>query len=116
MSFRIETQPSTELCTVDEVKSVLRLDTTADDVQLASLIKAAREVAERTTRRSLVYKGYVFYRDRFPTMGYYLDHTIERAFFGNQLSDEPERSAIRIPNPPLISVESVLYLDTDLNQ
>lgn len=91
MNLRISTQPAIEPVTVDEIKSHLRLDTTADDALLASLGTAAREFAEKVTKRSLAYKGYVASYDRFPSPG------------------EP----IRIPAPPLGEVTEITYLDSE---
>jgi uncharacterized phiE125 gp8 family phage protein len=93
MSLIVEVQPSAEPVTVQEVKDELRLSGTIDDAMISRKITAAREFAEKITRRSLVYKGYVNYLDRFPSPG----------------------QPIRVPAPPLISVTSVLYLDTALN-
>jgi len=93
MSLQIETQPTAEPVTIDEVAAVLRLAPTAADVtMLTGYIKAARETAERITRRSLVQKGYVYYMDRFPWPG----------------------EVIKLPVPPLVSVASVKYLDNTL--
>lgn len=113
MSLQIETQSSIELVSPGDVKDLLRLDTTADDISLARLAKAARQYAERVTHRSLIYKGYVYYMDRFPISGYYMDHTEVAPHFNRRLPDE---SSIRIPAPPLIAVDSILYLDPSLVQ
>jgi uncharacterized phiE125 gp8 family phage protein len=94
MSLQITTQPTAEPVTVDEVKARLRLNSTADDATIAGHIMAAREFAEKVTRRSLAYKSYAYVMDRFP------------------YPHEP----IRVPVPPLIAVSAIKYLDATLTQ
>jgi uncharacterized phiE125 gp8 family phage protein len=94
MSLQIITPPTAEPVTVAEVKARLRLTTTADDSVILSNITAAREFAEKATRRSLAYKSYAYFLDRFPC------------------PSEP----IRIPVPPLIAVTAIKYLDGTLTQ
>lgn len=89
MSLQIIEAPATEPVTVAEVKARLRLTTAADDTLLGQAIRAAREFAEKVTRRSLVAKSYAYIMDRFPYPG------------------EP----IRVPAPPLVSVTTIKYLD-----
>ena len=92
MSLQITTPPSAEPVTVDEVKARLRLTTTADDATIALQITAAREFAEKVTRRSLCVKSYAYILDRFP------------------YPHEP----IRVPVPPLIQITGITYLDETL--
>lgn len=94
MSTTIEHQPVTEAVSLDDVKAHIRLTSTIDDAMVTRLAKAARIRAEFISRRSLVYKGYVFTMDKFPSPG----------------------QDIRLPNPPLITLSSILYLDSDLEQ
>jgi uncharacterized phiE125 gp8 family phage protein len=96
MSLQILTPPSAEPVTVDEVKAVLRMSVTntADDAMIAGNIVAAREQAEKVTRRSLASKSYLLSLDKFPSPG-------ERFI---------------LPVPPLVSVESIKYLDSSLTQ
>src|ERR1041385_140985 len=94
MSLLITAPPSVEPVTVAEVKARLGLTTTADDAKITSNITAAREYAEKVTRRSLAYKSYAYYPDGFPCPG------------------EP----IRVPVPPLIAVTAIKYLDSTLAQ
>src|SRR5690242_15085154 len=89
MSLQIVTGPTAEPVTVDEVKARLRITSTNDDATIAAHITAAREFAEKETRRSLAYKSYALYLDRFP------------------YPYEP----IRVPVPPLVAVSAVKYLD-----
>jgi uncharacterized phiE125 gp8 family phage protein len=92
MSLQIKTPPTVEPVTLDEVKARLRLTTTADDDSITGHITAAREFAEKVSRRSLTVKAYAFFMDRFP-------HPYE---------------PISLPAPPLVSVTAVKYLDESL--
>jgi uncharacterized phiE125 gp8 family phage protein len=94
MSLQITTPPTAEPVTLAEVKARLRLTTTDDDTTITSNITAAREFAEKVTRRSLVVKNYAYAMDRFP------------------FPHEP----IRVPAPPLVQVIAVKYLDYTLTQ
>lgn len=95
MSLQItSTTPPTEPVAVDDVKARLRLTTTADDATIALQITAAREFAEKVTRRSLCFKSYAYIIDRFP------------------FPHEP----IRVPVPPLIAVTGITFLDSTLTE
>lgn len=94
MSLLITTPPVSEPVTLAEVKSRLRLASTADDAMLTSHITAAREFAEKISNRSLAAKSYAYILDRFPAPG----------------------QPIRVPMPPLVSVTAVKWLDSDLTQ
>lgn len=94
MSLIVTSQPIAEPVSVDEVKARLRLTTTDDDGTITRNIVAAREFAEKITRRSLVPKGYTASLDRFPW----------------------PHDPIRLPAPPLIQVQSILYMDETMTQ
>jgi uncharacterized phiE125 gp8 family phage protein len=94
MSLQIKTPPTVEPVTLVEVKQRLRLTTTDDDAAITGHIVAAREFAEKVSRRSLAVKSYAYGMDRFP-------HPYE---------------PIVLPAPPLVSVTAVKYLDEALTQ
>ena len=85
-------QPSAEPVSLDEVKDRLRLTSTDDDAAITTYISAAREHAERVSRRSLAPKTYAQILDRFP------------------FHNEP----IRLTNPPVTGVTAIKYLDSTL--
>jgi uncharacterized phiE125 gp8 family phage protein len=91
MRLTIITPPVSEPLGLAEVKGYLRVETDADDVLIQGLICGAREAFERATGRQLVTTVWRGFLDRFP----WSDH-------------EP----IEIAKPPLVSVQSVKYLDT----
>lgn len=61
--------PAAEPVTLAEARSWLRVDTTDEDEAITSLIAAAREIVERTTRRALVTQSWRIVMDAWPTEG-----------------------------------------------
>ena len=89
MTLRVVTEPTVEPLTLTEAKLHARIDTTADDTLIESmLIPAARRYAENLTRRAFVQQTLEL------TLPYF-EHCIE------------------LPRPPLISVTHVKYIDAD---
>ena len=68
-SLSRQTPPAVEPVTLSEAKAHCRIDSTADDAYVASLITAAREWCEQYLDRTLVYTQWVMRFDRFPTSG-----------------------------------------------
>src|SRR4051812_22515656 len=94
MSLQVTVQPSAEPFSVQDIRDMLRLTLTDDDVLIAGHIKSARRLAETITHRSMTPKTYLYSMDRFPAPG----------------------TPIRMPAPPLIAVASIKYLDSALTQ
>jgi uncharacterized phiE125 gp8 family phage protein len=86
----VVTEPSEEPITVAEAKSHMRVDVTTEDTLIAAYISAARQVVEQRTWRTLV----------TTTLDYYLQGW-------------PSGDTIVLPRPPLASVTSVTYTDSD---
>ncbi|MFZ5762838.1 MAG: head-tail connector protein [Thermodesulfobacteriota bacterium] len=84
------TAPAAEPVSLAEAKLHLRVEHAADDALITALIQAARERAEAITRRALISQTWEVYLDEWPSEGF-----------------------IRLPMPPLQSVASVKYTDTD---
>ena len=82
------TGPTIEPVSPDEIKSHLNISTDADDELLRSYIKTARKHAENLTNRALITQTWDLFLDYFP-------------------------SVIYVPFPPLQSVSSISYLDTN---
>ena len=91
MGLVLVTAPATEPVTLVEAKDHLRLEISDDDTLVTSLIVSAREFAEQETHRQLVTATWKLTLNSFP-------------------------SEIRLPLPPLQSVSSLKYLDTDGTQ
>ena len=82
--------PAAEPVSVIEAKEHLRVDIGDDDTLIEALITAAREYVEQGSRRALVTQTWRLNLDQFPA--------------------GPE---IELPRPPLQSVTSVTYRDSD---
>lgn len=93
MSYRLKQTeaPATEPVSVAELKAHLRVDWADEDAQLAEWIKAAREVAESYTSRQFHAATWQLILPTFPDGGL----------------------MIGIPRLPLITVESLSYLDSN---
>lgn len=90
MKYKITTAITTEPLTATEVKLHLRVDDTTEDNLITMLIKAAREYCEKYTGRALATQTMVAYLDSFGNENY-----------------------IELPTPPLQSVTSVIYKNSD---
>lgn len=86
---KLITAPVTEPVTLQELKDFMRIDSTADDTLLTSLIKSARIACEQYQNRA------------------YITQTWELA-----LDDWPMVDEIVLPYPPLQSVSYITYTDT----
>jgi uncharacterized phiE125 gp8 family phage protein len=91
MALTLKTPPSEEPITVAEAKASpsLRVVAAIDDVDIGTLITTARKLAETYSLHALVTQTWELVLDGFPTGG------------------------IVVPMPPLQSVESIKYIDTD---
>lgn len=88
-NYRVVTGPAVEPVTVDEVKLCTRVAHSVEDTLITQWIKAARKMAEEYQHRTYIQQTYILTFD-----------------------DYPDR-CIDIPQPPLVSVDSVKYYGTD---
>lgn len=89
MALKLYTPPAAEPVALANVKSHLRVDHGLDDTLIEGLITVARQEAEKITRRALITQTWELVLDRFPC------------------------HEITAPLPPLQSVTSIKYYDTD---
>jgi len=54
MAWKVTTAPATEIWTVSEVKDYLKVDTSADDTLISTLIQSARQAAESYLNQALI--------------------------------------------------------------
>lgn len=87
---RIVTQPTSEPVTLTEVKDHLRIDHNDQDVLLIGLLKTARQYLEEVCGRA------------------FMTQTRSAAF-----KDWPVGDVFHLPFPPVQSVSSIVYTDTD---
>lgn len=90
MNLRTITPPVIEPVSLETAKLHLRVDHNADDTLITSYIKSARELGEGLARRA------------------FMTQTLELVLDGF-----PAARALKLPRPPLQSVTSVKYFDTD---
>lgn len=90
-SWQITTQPSVEPITLIEAKLHLKVENSADDALITSLIVAARQWCEAYTNRALITQTITLKRDDIPCQ-------------------------FIVPKPKLQSVTSIKYVDLDGDQ
>ena len=88
----IVTEPTAEPLTLTEVKDSLRDTPVEDDALVSVLITAARRAAEAHTHRVFVTQTWDYFADKFPASAI---------------------TFLELPRPPLVSVTSIKYTDTD---
>lgn len=99
MTITVVTQPASEPVSLTEAKAHLRVDASDEDGLITGLISTVRSMAEVALRRSLVTQ----------TLDACFDH------FPGCHADQPARSgaAFELLLPPLVSVTSLTYVDTN---
>lgn len=90
MAVKVLTPPAIEPVTLEQAKTHCRIDTDDEDPLIEGLIQAAREHCETFQNRAYCEQTLELWLDKFPAVG-----------------------QIRLPRPPLLSVESVKYYDVD---
>lgn len=124
MQIVLVTPPTDEPLTVNEAKRRLRVDIADDDDLIGDMISAAREDAEKITRRQIMPATYKAVLDRFPAPSL---ETSSANWYGPAWGTGPGpltmsrpegRSGLEIllPRPPLVQVQSIKYIDQDGNQ
>jgi uncharacterized phiE125 gp8 family phage protein len=106
--LQLITPPTTEPVTQTDVFNQIRqdADTFQDSTTLVDmLIIAVRERAESVTNRALLTQTWELTLDRFPNFSW--NYGQEGGSHGNR---------IRIPKPPLVSINSIIYIDIDGNE
>ena len=113
-SLREEIAPTTEPVTLIEAKLHLRVDTASDDTLITALIVAARLQIEKETKRTLVTTSWKLTQDVFP------GHIGGHNFHDNRHIDHSRHGVsslgIDLDVPPIQSVTTVKYFDTDGSQ
>lgn len=96
MGLRLVTPPAEEPVTLEEAKLQCRVTHDAEDVLIEQYIRAAREACEAFQLRAWLTQTWELSLDRFPCA-----------------SERNPRAGIRLPRPPLQSVESIIYTASD---
>jgi hypothetical protein len=121
MGLVITAQPQDEPVSITEAKLHLRISDSTDDTLIDALITATRQHAEMVTRRALITQSWKLVLDQFPnpTM-----NVASANWYGPQWGTSPGPLTmlplqgstgyeIYLPNPPLQSVDSIKYMDTN---
>ncbi len=90
IALDIVTQPTVEPLTTAEAKSHLRIDSSTEDTLIAAYVTAARAYYEEATWRALVTQTWAL-----------------------RLEQWPDGECLLLPRPPLQSVTSIAYTDSD---
>jgi phage conserved hypothetical protein, phiE125 gp8 family len=72
MAWKVTTAPAIEVWTLNEVKNYLKVDTSADDTLITTLLQSAREVAERYLNQALITQTITEKLDRLSNPTIYL--------------------------------------------
>jgi len=92
--------PNTELAvTLDNMKSFLKIDTTADDALITSLIKTTTSLAESYMGIEILKKTFTMYMDFFPFDKRY----------GNRVEENFNQYTIQVKRSPLDSITHIKY-------
>lgn len=72
MAWKVTTAPAKEVWTLNEVKNYLKVDTSADDTLITTLLQSAREIAERYLNQALITQTITEKLDRLSSPVIYL--------------------------------------------
>lgn len=111
MALKLITPPATEPIALQDMMNFSRIDTDADVITMQAMITAAREEAEKITRRQLITATWELRLDHFP--GGCFIGAGPGNYYGNKklIPGRGQSDAIYLPMPPLQSVTTVKYLD-----
>jgi uncharacterized phiE125 gp8 family phage protein len=104
MPLQLITGPTAEPIHLTEAKNHLRVTDTSTDSAIARSVAAARQFAETNTQRQIIAARWKLVLDSFP------GPSLMGVPIGKSFSLPGH--AILLPNPPLIQVVSIQYLDT----
>jgi len=113
-------QPAEEPITLDEARKFCRVATCSDDSTIQGLLVAARQYAETWTGRAIAQRKWVMVLDSHP---YYTDTVQSQLAYPPSYYSLPRYSTtlwnysqmIKVPRPPLKSVDEMRYVDTNGN-
>ena len=94
------TAPSIEPVVVADAKAHLRVDVADDDILITGLIMAARQRAESYTQRSFISQQWRLY----------FDYNTQHGTTPMLHDRNPDHNVIRLPAPPIISLDAFEYL------
>lgn len=110
-TYKVTVPPAELPVSIEEAKAQLKINHNLEDALLTMYIQTATYFAEKFTRRDIIQRTYVTYRDSFPvpseSEGYYYAGLMPNGSGQGNTGFELRKS-------PLVSVTSVNYVDLDL--
>lgn len=107
ISWRDTTQPAAEPVTLELAKLHLRVDSSVEDTLILNYITAARQLAEKITRRAFFERTVLLTLDHFPLD---LSSTLKPSEW-HPFLDVWNRYCIRLPKPRCTAIQSITYVD-----
>ena len=111
MALKLVTGPISELITLAEAKSHLRVDYTDQDAEITSLITAARVYCEQFQHRAYVTQAWTLTLDCFPDGR--PPSSLYALYSHPPVSFQDFMDHIKIPLAPLLTIDSIKYYLTD---
>jgi uncharacterized phiE125 gp8 family phage protein len=114
LNTQLITPPAAEPVTLAQAKVHLKLDFDDEDDYVGALIIAAREYAEKVTRRAFFNQTWIRTLDFFP-----IYNAVDRTHLPSDLASWPyptwywDKLTIDLPHPRLVSVTSITYVDSN---
>jgi uncharacterized phiE125 gp8 family phage protein len=106
------TPPAAEPVSLAQAKLHLRIgDYSDEDALISTWITAARERVEAEVSRALVTQSYDMFLDSFPYGGGYMLREVRQQGWITHANPFPRSLAIKVPRPPLVSVDTIEYTD-----
>lgn len=107
ISSSLVTAPSVEPVALADVKQHARIDTTADDGFIPTLITGARQWVEQYTGRAIINQTWQLAIDQWPTVKEEWWDGVRDGAIGAL----DQMGFVSLPRPPLVSITSVQYFD-----
>ena len=117
-SLVVVTPPANEPVDLLTIKNPLRVTISNDDGLIGIYAKAARELVESESGRSLVNKGYLQSHDRFPHRHDYTDRGTGYWYAAPRYARDHHgdfRQEIKLLRCPLVRVDKIVYTDVNGN-
>lgn len=116
MALKLITPPAIEPIALADMMNFSRIDTDADVITMEAMITAARQEAEKITRRQLITATWELRLDRFPCADWGILsgplHNYGRTTRNELIPGRGHSQTIFLPMPPLQSIITLKYLDS----
>lgn len=111
-ALSVVTPPASEPVLLADAKAYARINTAADDALVTDLITGAREYLETFCRRQFMLATWLLTLDRFPIYYDWYEYSPYQNTAPYQSASQWQtQNLIRLPKPPLVSIDSIQYID-----